>query len=138
MREAADTILQAPIFNENYKELLCKYYYNEKICDPVALTSLFGEYRNIIPCIDMVHDEELIREQLRIEGEAPRGDVSLLSYRNLIRAFGGEGPFRTAIAAKIIRSAEIYGALCALRNRASATEATQSAKEADRDDVTTG
>src|SRR6202042_846870 len=48
MREVVESIMRASLFQENYDELLCKYYYNEKISDPVALTGLFEEYSNIV------------------------------------------------------------------------------------------
>jgi len=121
MRDIANVILQGALFQENYDELLCQYYYNGKVDDPIALTRLFEEYRNIVPCIDMARDEELIRWQLRIDGKIPRANVSLLSHRDLVRAFGGDQAFRAVIAPRILRSSEIYGVLCAQRVRSAPT-----------------
>jgi hypothetical protein len=121
MRETASAILQGALFQENYDELLCQYYYNGKVDDPTTLTGLLEEYRNIVPCIDMARDEELIRWQLRIDGKIPRVNVSLLSHRDLARAFGGDQAFRAAIAPRILRSSEIYGVLCAQHVRSAPT-----------------
>ena len=120
MREAADLILQGPRFRENYDELFCKCYYNGKINDLSTLIGFFDEYRNIVPCVDAARDAELIRWQLRLDGEIAAEKAETFGHRDLAAAFGGDDAFRTAIAPRILRSAEIYGALCMLRARSEA------------------
>jgi len=118
MREAADVILQAPLFRQNYDELLCKCFYNGQINDLSALIGFFNEHQSIVPCVDETHDAELIRWQLRLDGEIPPTDTDTFLHSDLAAAFGGDDAFRASVAPRILRSAEIYGALCMLRTRA--------------------
>jgi hypothetical protein len=117
MRETADAILQAPRFRESYDELLCKCYYSAKINDLSAVIGFFDRHRSIVPCVDAARDAELIRRQLQLDGEIAAEKTNTFGHGDLAAAFGGEDAFRTAIAPRILRSAEIYGALCMLRAR---------------------
>jgi hypothetical protein len=116
MREMVDAILQTTSFQENYDELLCQHYYNDQIDDIYSLANLFANYQDIIPILNPADDMELIRRQLRIEGELPRANASLFSHAQLVRACGGEPAFRTMVAAKVFHSSEIYGALAVMRS----------------------
>jgi hypothetical protein len=117
MREAADVILQAPRFRESYDELLCKCYFNGTINDLSAVIGFFDRHHSIVPCTDAARDAELIRRQLRLDGEIAAARTDTFGHGDLATAFGGEEAFRAAIAPRILRSAEIYGALCMLRAR---------------------
>jgi len=115
MRDIAHTIVQAPEFQENYVDLLSKYYYNHDVKNVFALQSLFSNYPELAPSVDAARDENLICWQLRIDGPVPHLNASLFSHRQLVRAFGNDDTFHAAIAPASPQSSEIYGALCVMR-----------------------
>lgn len=117
MRSTIEVIMEASQFQENYADLLSKYYYNDEIQDIFSLCRLFDDNRGLTPCIDAARDEDLICRQLGIDGPLPRLNASLFSHRQLARAFGGDDAFGAFIAPASLRSAEIYGALCVLHAR---------------------
>jgi hypothetical protein len=114
MRDIALNIMQASEFQENYADLLEKYYYNHEIKNPKSLQCLFADHPELAPSVDAAQDEDLICAQLRIDGPVPRLNTSLFPHPHLARAFGGDDEFHAAIAPSSPRSSEIYGALCVL------------------------
>jgi len=115
MRDIVGTITRAPEFQENFGDLLSKYYYNQDVGDVFALQRLFADHPDLAPCVDAVRDEDLICWQLRINGPMPRLSNALFPHRYLERAFGSDEAFHAAIASAALRSSEIYGALCVMR-----------------------
>jgi hypothetical protein len=115
MRKIVEVILQTDEFRENYFDLFSAYYYNNKVNDVFALQKLFCSYPNVTPCVDVARDEDLICWQLHVDGPVPQVNASLFSHEDLARSFGGDNAFHAVIAAPLLRSAEIYGALCMMR-----------------------
>jgi hypothetical protein len=110
-------ITQSAAFHSDFDEVYAKYFYNQDIRDPDRLFTYLVECGEIFPSLDPKSDAKRTLAALKIVGELPRSNISILSDSDLVRAMGGRRSFKAFADERMSESVKIYDVIVKLRKR---------------------